>query len=1031
MTEQLNVVLVPHTHWDREWYQTFQQFRMRLVHVVNTLLDILDNDPDFTHFMLDGQTIILDDFLEVHPEQEERLKRYTRTGRISIGPWYLQPDEFLVSGESLIRNLQIGRRSAAAFGEAMRVGYVPDTFGHIAQLPQILRGVGIDNAVFWRGVGSEARKSEFYWTAPDGSSVLVLHLADPVGYSNARDMPLSPTEFVTRTILLASTLLPKATTTTLLFMNGSDHLAPQAGLPAVIAAANERLAHLSPEHFRLLTGFEPAGRTPRPAGEDQHQQSPAFDGIHIRIGSLAEYVAAVTRDIQRAGQDALQTLTGEMRSSQYAHLLPSVLSTRMWIKQQNAATEHLLERWVEPLTAWAAQQGAPYPGGLVQLAWKYLLHNQPHDSICGCSIDQVHRENRVRFDQSQQIGEQLVQEAMKYLVARVDTRPPAALSARAEQISRVAIPIVVFNPAPGPRTEAVQANMQLAALSSKAVIVDEHGVSLPFTVLKKWQQEIGSMPFSREMISSAIALEGVTNPEDFITMAENTIGSFLGFVGEPGKGFEVSSVHIQEEDQPAGVVGVELVLTPPGQVRVHRETLVESVRRVLALLQREDIETIIFTVTDLARALLEFAAADLPGYGLKTFWLYPHGLPSSIPNTNDQFTADLSATTASIENEFYRVEADPADGSLTVTDKQTGARYPGLNRFVDSGDIGDLYNYCPPTNDLLIGTLAGMPAIEVLSSPVLSRLTIRGAMALPATCSPDRAGRSDERVLCPISSEVTLAPGVRRIDIRTSVENNARDHILRATFPVLYIVETASAEGVFEVRERPAALIRPADVAEWIEEPVNCYPQKRFVDVSDGSLALAVLNRGLPEYEVITDEHGHSAVAVTLLRCVEWLSRGDLATRRGHAGPPLFTPEAQCQGLSVFDYALVPHSGTWESEEALVLREAQTFNVPVRVFVSDQHVGALPATASIVEVEPRSLVVSAIKRQYDGDGLVVRVYNPLGYAVEASIRPGFAASQAFVANLLEQPQEQLFWGGDEPLHIGMRTGEIVTVLFLP
>jgi len=272
---------------------------------------------------------------------------------------------------------------------------------------------------------------------------------------------------------------------------------------------------------------------------------------------------------------------------------------------------------------------------------------------------------------------------------------------------------------------------------------------------------------------------------------------------------------------------------------------------------------------------------------------------------------------------------------------------------------------------------------------------------------------------------------VKRIDIRTSVENNARDHILRATFPVLYIVETASAEGVFEVRERPAALIRPADVAEWIEEPVNCYPQKRFVDVSDGSLALGVLNRGLPEYEVITDEHGHSAVAVTLLRCVEWLSRGDLATRRGDAGPPLFTPEAQCQGLSVFDYALVPHPGTWESEEALVLREAQAFNTPVRVLVTDQHTGELPATASMVEVEPRGLVVSAIKRQYDGEGLVVRVYNPLRHAVEASIRPGFAASQAFMANLVEEAREQLFWGGDEPLHIGVRASEIVTLLFLP
>ncbi len=140
MAEQLNILIVPHTHWDREWYQTFQQFRIRLIKTIDKLLDILDHDDSFTCFMLDGQTIVLDDYLEVQPEQEERLKRYIGAGRILVGPWYLQPDEFLVSGEALIRNLQVGLQRAAEFGGSMRVGYVPDVFGHIAQLPQILQG---------------------------------------------------------------------------------------------------------------------------------------------------------------------------------------------------------------------------------------------------------------------------------------------------------------------------------------------------------------------------------------------------------------------------------------------------------------------------------------------------------------------------------------------------------------------------------------------------------------------------------------------------------------------------------------------------------------------------------------------------------------------------------------------------------------------------------------------------------------------------------------------------------------------------
>jgi alpha-mannosidase len=358
-------------------------------------------------------------------------------------------------------------------------------------------------------------------------------------------------------------------------------------------------------------------------------------------------------------------------------------------------------------------------------------------------------------------------------------------------------------------------------------------------------------------------------------------------------------------------------------------------------------------------------------------------------------------------------------------------------------------------------------------------------------------------------------PGVQRVDIHTSVENKVKDHRLRVVFPVSYKVEHVAAESTFEVRLRPVAALRPADISDWAEEPVNTFPQKRFVDISDGTIGLGILNRGLPEYEVIDlspaknaqrnvvaplvgtlsggqvtrlgsgVEPGQMAVAVTLLRCVEWLSRGDLSTRRGHAGPMEFTPEAQCPGLHEFDYALVPHRGDWEAEEALVLREAQAFNIPLWATVTDQHEGGLPSEpadakrsresgvlpstgperealaaterrwpgakepagshfkglpsrAELLEVEPRELAVSAIKQSNNGEGMVVRVYNPLSHAVEGSIRPGVACTRAFVTNLQEEQQEQIFWSGEdggdersrEPVHVGLRAGEIVTLLFL-
>ncbi len=1037
MTEQLNIIIVPHTHWDREWYQTFQQFRIRLVKTIDKLLDILDRDENFRYFMLDGQTIVLDDYLEIQPEQEARLKAYTRAGRILVGPWYLQPDEFLVSGESLIRNLQIGLRRAAEFGSTMQVGYVPDCFGHIAQLPQILQGVGIDNAVFWRGVGAEATTSEFNWAAPDGTEVLVIHLADPAGYSNARILPLNPEEFVARVELLASNIFPQATTNNLLFMNGSDHLEPQNGLPAVIEAANGLLAHINPEHEKILTHSVNSSTQQNP---DKHKKH--FDSISVHIGTLPEYIKSV-----RQQNTNFPILSGEMRSSQYAHLLPSVLSTRMWIKQQNVATEHLLERMVEPLTAWATTLGAPYPQGLIRAAWKYLLQNHPHDSICGCSIDQVHRENSVRFAQSQQISESIINQALQQIAAAVDTRAHFTLP----HIGSEPVPIIVFNPAPD-HTATVQTTVQLPGSLYNAVIVDERGVRMPYRVVNRWRQEIGSMPIACEMLSTAIALSGINSPAQFVQMAESMIMTSLGKSEET---YAISRVYIDNYSETPlhhehrvaqpGVVHIEIMIAPRGHITINENEINQAFQQVMALLEREDVHTLEITLIDQARETIDFVAADLPSYGLKTFWLYPRGLKETKSAEENISVASVKAQAQSIENEFYRVEANTQDGTLIVTDKLTNVAFSGLNRFIDGGDVGDLYTYCPPENDTLISAPLEAPKIELINpGPVQVTLRISGRWALPATCAASRAERSTRSTVCSIVSDISLTPGVRRIDIHTSVENKAKDHRLRVAFPVPYTVDQVAAEGTFEVRTRPVAQPIPSDVAEWAEAPVNVFPQKRFVDISNGEIGLGILNRGLPEYEVIyvTDQpdaevasiQGRQAVAVTLLRCTEWLSRGDLSTRHGHAGPMEHTPEAQCLGHHEFDYALVPHHGTWESENALVLREAQIFNTPItaRTIETEQHDGKLSAETSFINVEPGGLVLSALKRSEKG--LVVRVYNPAGQSINAKIRPGFAFTQVHMANLLEEYLEEetsllAIEQVSGSVQMSIRSGGIVTLLF--
>ena len=230
------IAVVPHTHWDREWYEPYQTFRLRLVHLVDTLLDLLENDPSYSRFLLDGQMAVIDDYLEVRPHNEERIRALAASGRLSMGPWYILMDEFLVSGETIVRDLQLGLLRATAFGGAMEVGYLPDMFGHIAQMPQILRLAGFEHAVVWRGVPSVIDKSGFTWEAPDGSTVRAEYLV--TGYGNGASIP-DDAKALVRRIADHEQEIGAFLVDGMLFMNGTDHQEPQPWLGRVVAEANE------------------------------------------------------------------------------------------------------------------------------------------------------------------------------------------------------------------------------------------------------------------------------------------------------------------------------------------------------------------------------------------------------------------------------------------------------------------------------------------------------------------------------------------------------------------------------------------------------------------------------------------------------------------------------------------------------------------------------------------------------------------------------------------------------------------------
>jgi alpha-mannosidase len=332
------------------------------------------------------------------------------------------------------------------------------------------------------------------------------------------------------------------------------------------------------------------------------------------------------------------------------------------------------------------------------------------------------------------------------------------------------------------------------------------------------------------------------------------------------------------------------------------------------------------------------------------------------------------------ENEWLRVEVDPASGIFSVSDRDAGLVVRHGNVFVDSGDIGDEYNYCPPPTDAIIEGFDRTPRIEVRRDRIGSLIIIEGELALPAWASEDRKGRSLALAQCAVRSVVRLLDGVRRVDISTTVDNRAGDHRLRVLFEAPFQTDYSEAEGAFDVVRRPAGPLPGGET--WRERPVATYPQKSFVAVGDGRRGLLLANRGLPEFEVRPSGDG-TIVALTLLRSVGWLSRDDLATRPGHAGPFLPTPGAQVFGVHTFEYALVPHAGDWHESGAY--QQAHSFAVPLHAAAEARHDGILPPTAALIRLDPPDLVVSALKRSEDGKGLVLRAWNIAAEAVTATI----------------------------------------------
>ncbi|QIG40961.1 hypothetical protein G5T42_17015 [Microbacterium sp. 4R-513] len=842
MAEPHHCHVVTHVHWDREWYRPFEAYRTRLVELVDQVCRQLDAETIAT-FHLDGQTITLRDVADLRPDLIDRIRRHVRAGRLTIGPWHVLADNQLVSGESLVRNLLAARRHGAAVGELTGIGYSPDAFGHPADLPRVLAGFGIGTALVWRGAPPEL--AEFRWRSPDGSEVYAVNqcyyevdvLWDEEGRAGRLEAFLDRER-------------ARRDEGPWLLMNGADHVAPRDTTPA--------LDNLSPKDALLTES--------------------SLDAFFRDLRGARPSPAVVDGELRHAGGPG-------------SFLLPGTLSSRIYLKQQNAAAEALLERLVEPLLAaeaLATDASSPVAAvaspvvdgtttGHLQHAWELVLENAPHDSICGCSVDEVHRENEVRSERVMQLGHQLARRAL--LRAGFDTRVHGA---PATDRTRIAVHL----PLAGSR-EALPAVVDIVIAPDRTVA----GLEAP---------DGTEVPVEVEDLGTSMSFEADLDLLPDSVLARRQRLRFLADAVAAGE---------------TGVYTVRLGARDPEPVPTDTVPL--------------------------------GSAIALPG-----------GLTVSIAD----------------------------DASFTVADAGSGIRYERLGRLADGGDRGDTYNYDPPADDAMIAPVA-RPRVEVRHSPVRTVVRWRATLDLPVSLDATRDARSAETVATVLDFELARWNGRDEVDWSVAFVNGARDHRLRAHFPIADEARSWRSGQHFSFLDRPFGPIAgefPTDRNR--EAEIGTHPAHGYA--SAGSLGL--LFDHVSEVQGVGPREEPAELAVTILRSTGWLSRFDLRSRTTGAGPMLATPEAQV--LRPMSARIGLRFGAAASDAFALAGAADSRRAaPLAAQLREGTLVPAPKTAPVT-VE--GAIVTAFKPADDGEGAVLRLANPSPHARTARLRlgPGLGAT---------------------------------------
>lgn len=840
--------VVSNTHWDREFRFSFEKTRHNLLVMLDTTLDILENDPEYHSFTMDGHSIMIDDYLEMRPERREQVEKFVREGRLIIGPYYTLPEEFTISHEALVRNLLFGRETVKKYGgKVPTVGYTPSSWGQTGQYPQILKDFGINYMMFYRGISHDEAPAEYIWQAPDGTEVLASRFALYCRYNWYYQVHRAVTrnrvwskdykwgEFDEMPFRRADGFVGPGI--------NYDLKAPaanyeKAGLKkAILDMLKEEDGHFTTPVFLAMNGHDISVAFPRES-EVIKDAKKAFDGeMEIEHTNLENFWKDAEKYLDR---DKMTVLKGERRSylkkGKWTYLFPGTISARTYLKQADFNAYTALCYAAEPLNAMAGNDSGRY----LHNGWQYLISNHSHDANGGCAPDEVCKDMEYRYRKAKDIADIVADDAMVSIAKNLSP----------EGQSSDIVQLVVYN-----------------TLPYKRDVVAELDMEVPDTL---------------------------------------------------GKGIEIDGVKLQPILSEKSSIFVDSIWDVP--------TILDSVHH---------------------RVYAEIS--DVPAFGYKTFEI--RGTPHKMQKRPGIAQGRV------LENSKLRAKIN-SDGTLDVLYKKTGREYKNLNFYTSQGETGNAWKHESPEFDRKYSTVGIDHKIYVAESGKLcGTIVTECTFEIPESCE---VNPSSIYTKVPVKTSYTLKADADYIEVKVELTNNAKDHWLRVNFPTDIKTKYSYSDSHFDIVRRN---IEIPDSTAWVEQAFGTQPLRTFACVTDGENSFSVMPKGLFEYEVFDD----STMALTLIRAC----RIKLAVSEEKI-TELEDEGVQCPGIRSFEYAL--YFGTGET--AVLPNKAAEIFAGVKCAVCGRGKGELPLSNSMFEIDNQNIHVTAIKRADDGNGIILRYYNP-------------------------------------------------------